>query len=734
MHSRFYYLLYLLLCFYLLCPLTIYADSPTETLSTPQLLDQAVAEGRLDEGQAALYLAYALADDDKLPAAYRSDVPWHGTLPLLKLQETLPRLQSRTRQQTIQGLLQGSCSPSTNLQETEHFYIEYNTIGGGFGGGLGLDDYQQALEQAWTTEVISFGWAAPPLSAPGNRYHVRIDRLGNGLYGYVAQNDFVGDNPNTPWNDQDAYSSCMVLNRDYTGFSGTPRAAMEATIAHEFNHVLQYGYGAITGPNAPDYSFIEGGATWMEDEVFDSANDNYNFLWPDFRMCMGQYTKNPYPYWITFRGLTEGFGTGQADQGEQIMQDFWEATSQSSNNKMLTALNDALVKRGTTLAEAYHAYAIAVKFNKACGEGYTYPHCLEEGPAYVAAAGATPIHRQINEVGESFTSTLPDHYALEWTSLPTDTAHYGITFENIDSSGEFRVSLVCDTGTAFNIQPFSQVFGSGQGEWLAYQGANRCRELIAVVTNQAQSAANPSFCSQDSYRLRVPHRIWTGSADTNWHNPANWFPFGSPTQTHTVFIPGLITPATVISEDIALTSLTIAPGGTLDLTRYKLTVEQALINSGTLKQSVIYEPRVVSQTDEMPFSVLHIQNLSGTVTHYYGIELQPQTAMTNVVARPDQTALTATNLLTVSIAGHQHCPGQNSGVKRCVDIETDLSLKADLRFYFTKAELNNLNLTASNITSVGDVFYIELADVSLAELSAPIVLRASYPLYLPLIS
>lgn len=505
MHSRFYYLLYLLLYFYLLCPLTVYADSPRETLSTPQLLDQAVAEGRLDEEEAALYLAYALANDDKLPAAYRSDVPWHGTLPLLKLQETLPRLQSRTRQQTMQSLLQGSCGPSTstlpNLQETEHFYIEYNTIG----GELGLDDYQQALEQAWTTQVISFGWAAPPLSAPGNRYHVRIDRLRSSLYGYVAQYgvyaDFIGDNPNTPWNDQDAYSSCMVLNRDYTDFPGTPRTAMESTIAHEFNHALQSGYGAITGLNQPDDNFIEGSATWMEDEVFDSANDNYNFLWPDFRMCMGQYTKYPYPYWITFRGLTEGFGTGQADQGEQIMQDFWEATSQSSNSNMLTALNDALVKRGTTLAEAYHAYAIAVKFNKACGEGYTYPYCFEEGPAYVAAAGETPIHRRINQVGDSLTSILPDHYTLEWTSLPTDTANYGIAFENTDSSGEFRVSLVCDTGTAFNIQPFSQVFGPGQGKGLVYQGANNCHELIAVVTNQKQSAANPLFCNPDSYRL-----------------------------------------------------------------------------------------------------------------------------------------------------------------------------------------------------------------------------------------
>jgi hypothetical protein len=70
----------------------------------------------------------------------------------------------------------------------------------------------------------------------------------------------------------------MVLNRDYSAFPGTPLAALQATAAHEFNHSLQFGYGAITGANSPDDSFVEGGASWMEDEVFDSSNDNYNYL------------------------------------------------------------------------------------------------------------------------------------------------------------------------------------------------------------------------------------------------------------------------------------------------------------------------------------------------------------------------------------------------------------------------------------------------------------------------
>ena len=74
----------------------------------------------------------------------------------------------------------------------------------------------------------------------------------------------------------------MVLNRDYSGFPSTPQASLDSTTAHEFNHSIQFGYGALAGANVPDDVFVEGGATWMEDEVHDAADDNYNYLWPGF--------------------------------------------------------------------------------------------------------------------------------------------------------------------------------------------------------------------------------------------------------------------------------------------------------------------------------------------------------------------------------------------------------------------------------------------------------------------
>ncbi|MGH2545280.1 MAG: hypothetical protein ACRDHJ_00180, partial [Actinomycetota bacterium] len=430
---------------------------PARALTTPELLERAVERGRLKRATADLYLAHALGDHRKLPDRFVSDVPWDGTLPLLRLQERVKRMAPGPERWAIRSVIDpGTCdtqvAPLPDNDQSTFFYVEYNDMT--IGGGLDIDDYKMSLDAAWTKEVTTFGWAAPPVApvpAPSNKYHVRIEDLGSSLYGFVSSvgthAGFVGDNPNTPaWNEGDAIASCMVLNQDYTGFPSPPQASLEATTAHEFNHSIQFGYGALTGPNAADDAFVEGGATWMEDEVFDGANDNYFYLWPDFTESMGEYTDSPYPYWVVFRALTERYGTGTADAGEQVMQDFWEAVSQSPTAVDLAALELGLGNKGTNLAEAYHAAAVALRFNQPCAGGWTYPHCLEEGPMYVGAAAAPPSHGAIATPGGSFAGALEDNYALNWITLP-GTGPYPAALRNASEGGLLRATVACATSS-----------------------------------------------------------------------------------------------------------------------------------------------------------------------------------------------------------------------------------------------------------------------------------------------
>jgi hypothetical protein len=491
---------------------------------SPVLIDQAMRSGTLDTATGTLYLAYALAAPDRLPVAYQSDTPFHGTVWLLQVHETLPTLAAGPAKAEIETLLGPAggntfCSsanePSPDRLQTAHFILDYDKdeVNGG-PDGLTIQDYADSLETSWTTEINDFGWARVPKHPnnplPKRKYLVKITDLGAGLYGFVSTIGTgagqVGDNKNTEWNDLDAAASCMGLNSDYSAFPGTPQRALDATTAHEFNHSIQFGYGGLAGANRPDSAFVEGGATWMEDEVFDNSNDNYNYLWPTFADDMGSYTGSPYPYWVTFRGLTERYGASVPDGGENVMQTFWELTSKNEASN-LEALALALQDEGTTLKAAYHAYGIAVKFNRNCGGGYVYPHCFEEGRQYVEGdgtqdgAGETVVHGTIGSVGQSFNGQVPDNYALHWVSLPKRSQEYRATLRNTSEGGSFLVSVACDTGSQVRVTEFPREIGQGEKAAVRVRQSNQCNQIVAVITNVDQTEANPPSSQNRSYRL-----------------------------------------------------------------------------------------------------------------------------------------------------------------------------------------------------------------------------------------
>jgi hypothetical protein len=476
-------------------------------LPTPVLLERAVARGELDRAAADRHLLDALRGDP-LPERFQSSTPFDGTLPLLELHERRPMLHP-----TPLGSDQcdvGS-TPMPNTIESPHFYIEYN--GATLGGGLTIEDYIAALEASWSKEVDQFGWAAPPPftpnPAPNGKYPVRIEQLGPAIYGFVSNfgthAGHVGNNPATPsWNEGDAAASCMVLNANFDPFPGSPLVALQATAAHEFNHSIQFGWGVLFGPGVPDGVFIEGAATWMEDEVFDDANDNYGYLWPVFEDDMGDYqgtpTRSPYDYWITWRGITERFGAGVPGGAEDVMQRFWELTSRGQASG-LEALDRSLDAEGITLALAYHAHAIAAKFARPCGGGYVLPHCLEEGPAYVAAKGPTAAHGSVS-MGGTFSGSLPDNYSLNWITLPVGVPLQAV-LRNTSDGGRFRASVACDTGTTVAVSAFSAVADPGETVFVRSLDPVACPNPVAVVTNVSQTSANPPSSMARSFALSV---------------------------------------------------------------------------------------------------------------------------------------------------------------------------------------------------------------------------------------
>jgi hypothetical protein len=475
---------------------------PGRALSTPELLERVVERGRVNRATADLYLAYALADHRNVPDRFVSDVPWDGTLPLLRLQERVKGMPPGPARAAIARALDPvACDvppPEPDIRNSTYFHIHHDADD--IGGGLTITEYASSLDTAWEREIEEFGWAAPPL-APASLYPVVVEDLAPGLYGFVMATAFVGDNSSTPWNDVDAFASCMALNEDYTGFPSPPQASLDATAAHEFNHSIQFGYGVLLGFNTADDAFVEGGATWMEDEVFDDANDNYFYLWPDFAKSMGQYNDSPYPYWIVFRALTERFGTGAAGGGEQVMQDFWEEMSRSPSANQFPALRAGLGKKGTNLPDAFHQAAIAIRLGQACGGAWAYPYCLEENAGYAAVAGPFPNHGAVGSGGASFVGSVQDDYAVNWVTLPA-VGPYPVTLANTSQGGSLRATVACVTAAGPKIAALPAVVGAGAATTLpSFDPVGCTGPPVAVITNQSETSANPTVSASRSYEL-----------------------------------------------------------------------------------------------------------------------------------------------------------------------------------------------------------------------------------------
>lgn len=511
--------------------------APQALLATPQLLAQAVARGEITADERLLYLAYALYEPASLPAQFQSNVGWYGTAYVAEVQAYTAQAMAATtgalRQELnrLSRLAATVCdnNDGTTTANSTNFHFDYSSIS----GGLNINDYITSMETTFDIEVTQFGWAKPPLCTGGDtcsgstnpwgKYPVQIFTLGSGLYGYVMvgggnYTGFIGDNPNTTATETSALASCMVLNDNFSLFYEGAQNALDATTSHEFVHAIQYAYGDADVDE--DNMWYESSAAYMEDEIFDNANSDYIYLWPEVSNCLGEWPNGSAPSGISeysnftfFRHVAEhNGGVGVAGGGEDVMQHFWENVG--AGQPALTAYNNALVAEGTTLADAFHNYALAMRFSKDCGAGYAAPYCFEEGSAYASFVGSLPaVQGTIAAVPGSYNGTVKNNYAINWVDLPINST-YQVTLTNTAAGGQLRGSLLCDTGSTFNVAPFTAVVGAGAATTIGAFDATNCTNVVAVITNQEQTAGNPTSCTAQSYSLAVSEVMTISSSVT----------------------------------------------------------------------------------------------------------------------------------------------------------------------------------------------------------------------------
>jgi len=244
-------------------------------------------------------------------------------------------------------------------RDTPHFRLHYTTTGIDAVSLPFLDAVAEALENAYTVEVLELGWAAPPLASGVDLYEVFIGDLvgtGEGALGFAHSDPVLGDNPNTAAIERRSATGYLAIDNDYDGAGGNAaemRELLIATIAHELHHLIQFGYDG----DDSHYWIYEATAVWMEGMVFRrlDATSGYlinNFEYPE--ICLGTSNDEAtggllmYGEWLFLQSWVEVHGT-------DIIRTLWEDIAQEEG---FAAMATTLARYGDDIPASVARYRI----------------------------------------------------------------------------------------------------------------------------------------------------------------------------------------------------------------------------------------------------------------------------------------------------------------------------------------------------------------------------------------
>src|SRR3954452_4630048 len=132
-------------------------------------------------------------------------------------------------------------------------------------------------ERVHEVENGKLGWQEPRSDGRrggrNGKTDVYLSQIGGELFGYAAPDRGQATKQHRIPRRLHGY---LVLDNDYSAFEfpGTkPLSDLEVTFAHEYNHILQFGYDAYQDP-----WFAESSATWMEDQVYNEIDDYLRYV------------------------------------------------------------------------------------------------------------------------------------------------------------------------------------------------------------------------------------------------------------------------------------------------------------------------------------------------------------------------------------------------------------------------------------------------------------------------
>mgnify|MGYP001111153370 CR=1 FL=1 len=464
----------------------------TKAEATPAaMIEDAYRHGELSRDEMILQKAYALYAPWKLREDLRGEMTDKCGSPLSDdIIRALPELPEAVADE-IRDL---RARPSnTTYVETTHFRIHYDTSGGkkilNWPDTTYRDAIMTAAENVWTQEVDNMGFLAPPPDGGdpdgggGNDlYDIYVQNLGIGLYGYCAATYYTSA-AGYPVN---AASSYLVIDNDYAGFVLSPQEAMQVTLAHEFNHACQNAHDVLE-----ETWYKECTSTWIEDQLYDSINDYYNYL-PSFLNSLDRSVDYHDDNFRWYGSCVWNFFLAQ-QLGSSVVVDNWEQLETGSGDVLHNIDVVLSTSYGTTIEDEYAQFAIWCYFTGSRDDGTHF----EEGGSWTT----TPIMRTHNYYPTVFSGPVvgeePDRYGCNYILFnnigsPENGLHVSYDGPQPMTVGNFAFLNRKTSGGQQGEYGEIELNGFGVGE-LTVDGWDGLANVALVVANTDDSANDMDY-------------------------------------------------------------------------------------------------------------------------------------------------------------------------------------------------------------------------------------------------
>ena len=247
-------------------------------------------------------------------------------------------------------------------------------------------------------------------------YDIYVRQLSSNFYGYVQFEQYAqgnGDNEKTSEIiEKNAITSYMAMRNNYTNFNQLSELEnIQTTIAHEFFHTIQLGYDGWE-----KQWLLEATAVWMEEEIYDSINDVYQYMRDWFRYphrSLDEEGSHAYGSFIFFEYIEQHMG------GNSLLKNIFEFSVQNDSYKKdgsHLAINKALNLNGHTFKEALNAMSVANKImsSESIAANFKY----EEADGYPVNGPA--IYKTINYqsgIQDFIESSRLNRYASQYIKI-----------------------------------------------------------------------------------------------------------------------------------------------------------------------------------------------------------------------------------------------------------------------------------------------------------------------------